>query len=88
MCRIETVTCKAIKLPYDNDVKAHTVTVFDHLLKLRTVISFGRHGTINVCTYDLNIVVGSILVTFSKLTFDTFFSLIFGRISSVYDGFH
>ena len=67
---------KAVELPDNDDVKDATLTVLDHLLKLRAVVRLGRDGTVNVVLDDGDAVLFGISRTFPDLTFDGFFALV------------
>lgn len=63
-------------------------SIRDHLLELRAVVCFGRERTVNVVLDDRNAVLFGIRRAFSNLTFDGFFTLVVGRVTSIDNSSH
>ena len=74
-CAVVAVPGKAVELPDNDDIKDSALAVFDHLLKLRAVVRFGRDSTVNVVLHHREAVLLRIGGAFPDLTFDGFFSL-------------
>lgn len=73
---IIAVTGKTIHFPNDNSVKYAAITVFDHLLKVQTVICFCRQCAVDIFTYNRDTILLGKLTTLAELPFNTFFPLV------------
>ena len=80
---VVAVSGKAVQLPDQHNVKQLFVAVFDHLLKLRAVVRFGRDGTVNVVLDDGDAILFRIGSAFTNLAFNGFFALVIAGIAGV-----
>ena len=85
---VVAVPGKAVQLPDQHDVKQLLVAVLNHLLKLRSVVRFGRDGTVDIVLDDGDAVLLGIRRTFPNLTLNRFFALIVTGIAGVDHGGH
>ena len=76
MCAVVSVTGEPIQLPHDYTIESVLVAVLYHSLKFRAVVCFCRIGAVYVIADDLNIVIGGVFHTLSKLTFNRGFRLV------------
>ena len=72
---IESVPGKAVQLPDQNHIEDFLSTVFDHPLKVRAVIRFGRVGTVNVGADHGDAVLLGVGLAVAQLSFNGRFSL-------------
>jgi hypothetical protein len=83
VCGIVTISGKAVKLPYDDDLELFFGTVPNHSLKRGTVICLCGERSVDVRLDDLNIVFRGESLAFTKLTINALLSLVIGRISCI-----
>ncbi len=88
VCRIITVSGKAVKFPDQHNVKQPFLAVFNHLLELRTIVRFGRECTVNIVLDDCDAVLLCIGRALTNLAFDGFFTLVVAGIAGVNYGGH
>ena len=72
---IESVPGKAVQLPDQNHIEDFLSAVFDHPLKVRAVIRFGRVGTVNVGADHGDAVLLGVVLAVAQLSFNGRFSL-------------
>ena len=61
-----------------------TITVLDHLLKIRTIVVCTRHGTVDICAKYQNVIFLSILLAHSELPFDRLLGLVIRTVTGIY----
>ena len=72
---IESVPGKAVQLPDQNHIEDFLSAVFDHPLKVRAVIRFGRVGTVNIGADHGDAVLLGVVLAVAQLSFNGRFSL-------------
>ena len=85
---IEPIPGKAVQLPDQNYIEDFLSAVLDHPLKVRTVIRFGRVGTVNVGADHGDTVLLGVVLAVAQLSFNGRFALAVGRIAGVDYGGH
>ena len=65
-----SVTGESVKLPHDNHIERFVGAVFDHFLKIGTVIRLRRICTVYVCAHDLDAVFVGKCCVFADLSLD------------------
>ena len=83
VCRVITVTCKTVKLPDNDHIKKLFSALLNHSLKLRTVVSFGRHCSVYIAAHKVKSLTLRKSSALTKLSFNTLLSLIVTRISCI-----
>jgi len=66
--RVIAITCKAVKFPYNNHIKVAFVAIFNHPLKLGTIICFGRQCAVYIGINNGHFVLFGKFHTFTELT--------------------
>ena len=85
---IEPIPGKAVELPDQNYIEDFLCAVFDHPLKVRAVIRFGRVGTVNVGADHGDTVLLGVVLAVAQLPFNGRFALAVRRIAGVDHGGH
>ena len=85
---IEPIPGKAVQLPDQNHIEDFLRAVLYHPLEVRTVIRFGRVGTVNVGTDHGDAVLLGVVFAVAQLSFNGRFALAVGRIAGVDYGGH
>ncbi len=75
MCTVIAVAGKAVEFPDNDHIKQTLGAIFDHLLKVRSIIGFRREGAINIMANHRDSISFTILRTFTDLTLDGFLAL-------------
>lgn len=75
---------EAVKGVHNHSVKMPLLAVLDKPLEARSIVRLAGYSPVNVFVYDNKVVLEGKLVTFTKLSFDGFFSLIVARVTSIY----
>ena len=85
---VVTVSRKPVQLPDDDHVKQLLAAVFNHFLKIRSVVRLCGIGTVNIVAQNRDAVLFGKGGAFPNLTFDGFLPLAVGGIAGVNDSFH
>ena len=75
MCAVIAVAGEAVKFPDNDHIKQTLGAIFDHLLKVRSVIGLRREGAINIVANNRDSVSFTILRTLTDLTLNGFLAL-------------
>ena len=85
---VVAVAGEAIQLPNEYGIEQFAIAVFDHALKVGTVVRLGRERTVDVCTEHGNAVALGKFHTLADLPLDALLSLVVRAIPSVNNCFH
>ena len=78
------VSGTSVKLVNEYEIPFPSVAVFDHSLKIRTIVVCTRHGTVDICAKYQNVIFLSILLAHSELPFDRLLGLVIRTVTGIY----